>query len=122
MSDDQKPERLLLKVGDVMELLQVSRQTLHTWTQRGFMPTPIRIGDGPRAAIRWGKEELEDWVRSGGVRLMERCDRAKALRDEANRQGIKAAFFVSGACDEPHLLEPDEYYATESEVENELKA
>ena len=92
------PKRILLDVTAMCELLGVSRTTLWQWARRGFMPSPLRLG--PKL-LRWEKQSIEDWLKSGGKRTMQRCDEASRLRDEAQAAGLRACFMVGCCTDEP---------------------
>jgi excisionase family DNA binding protein len=109
-------EERLLDVHQVCELLGVSRSTLHVWTKRGFMPSPIRVG--PKL-IRWERQSLLDWLKSGGKRTMQRCDEASRLRDEAQAAGLRACFMVGCCTDEPIAVMGEEL-GTDAEAEAEV--
>lgn len=60
----QKPPEdrgLLIDTREACRLLKVSSRTLWRMYTSGEMPPPIRIG----RAVRWGYDELQDWVRTG---------------------------------------------------------
>lgn len=106
----------LLDVHQVCEMLGVSRSTLHVWTKRGFLPSPIRLG--PKL-LRWERESLQAWIRSGGIKAMHRADECKRLRDEAQAAGIAAAFVCGCVCDEP-VVQLGEELGDDADAETEV--
>lgn len=52
---------LLVNTNQVAKLLKVSEKTIWTMQTQGRMPKPIRIG----RAVRWGYEEIKQWVGAG---------------------------------------------------------
>ena len=55
----------LLTVGQLGELLQLSKRTLYRLSDSGAMPHGLRIG-GSR---RWRRTEIEDWLSCGCPRV-----------------------------------------------------
>lgn len=78
----------MLKTADVLQLLGVSRPTLTKYCRLGIFPKPLKL----MGVLRWQAEVVEDWITSGGAKSLERCNRAEELRNEAEQQGIAAAF------------------------------
>ena len=111
MADDR-----LMTVTDVCDMLAISRSTLYTWLRRGFMPDPLRVGF---RTIRWERESLQAWIKSGGVKAMHRADECKRLRDEAQAAGIAAAFVCGCVCDEP-VVQMGEELGDDADAEAEL--
>ena len=60
------PSNRLLRVGEVAELLGVSKSYIYKLSQIGDFPKPIVLGDETirRASSRWVLSEVEDWVNS----------------------------------------------------------
>ena len=52
------PERLLLNVREVAELLSISERTVWKMASCRELPAPLRIG----RSQRWSKKALEEWV------------------------------------------------------------
>lgn len=54
----------LLRVGEVADLLGVSRSYVYKLAQEENFPKPIVLGDerSRRASSRWVLSEIEDWV------------------------------------------------------------
>lgn len=55
----------LLTSKQAAELLAVGERTLWRWSRSGRAPRPIKIGDGPRAAVRFRRGELLQWIATG---------------------------------------------------------
>jgi predicted DNA-binding transcriptional regulator AlpA len=56
----------LLRVGEVAELLGVSKSYIYKMSQTTDFPKPVVLGDEntKRSASRWVLTEVEDWVSS----------------------------------------------------------
>lgn len=56
----------MLRIGDVCEMLGVSKTTIYNWTEDGFFPKPIVLGPVglKTSTIRWPEEEVEAWLAS----------------------------------------------------------
>ena len=52
---------LLIDTRQTAQLLNVSHRTVWSMQRDGKMPKPIRIG----RAVRWGYEEIKQWVNAG---------------------------------------------------------
>lgn len=52
---------LLATPSQVAELLQVSTRTLWRMRREQKLPEPIRLG----AAVRWRRDEINQWVKEG---------------------------------------------------------
>lgn len=67
-----EPNRLdacvLLTVGQVAKLLQVSPRSVWRLRSAREIPEPVKIG----GTVRWIAEELESWVASGCPRIEKR--------------------------------------------------
>lgn len=57
----------LLRERDAADFLNVSEATLqkNRYLRKG--PVYVRVGEGPRGAIRYRLSDLEDWIRRGRV-------------------------------------------------------
>ena len=60
-NDVPQVEPLLLAVGDVARLLNVSRLTVFRWRSAGRLPLPVKIG----RVVRWRRSEIETWIAQG---------------------------------------------------------
>ena len=60
------PSNRLLRVGEVAELLGVSKSYIYKLSQIGDFPKPIVLGDetNRRSSSRWVLSEVEDWGNS----------------------------------------------------------
>ena len=54
------PDRLL-KLGEVLEMVQVSRSTLYVMMARNRFPRPVRVHE---RCVRWRESEVLEWVAS----------------------------------------------------------
>lgn len=56
----------LLRVGEVAEMLGVSKSYIYKLSQTQSFPQPIILGDesNRRSSSRWVLSEVEDWVNS----------------------------------------------------------
>lgn len=48
----------LLTQQDVINYLQVTRQTIYTWRRQGIFPKPYQIGRN----LRWKQEDIDQFV------------------------------------------------------------
>jgi excisionase family DNA binding protein len=55
----------LLTTKQAAELLAVGERTLWRWSRSGLAPRPVKIGLGPRAAVRFRRAELMTWLAAG---------------------------------------------------------
>ncbi len=60
----------LLTSRQAAALAGVGERTWWRWSRCGLAPAPIKIGDGKRAAVRFRRSELLDWIAAG----CPRCD------------------------------------------------
>ena len=56
--EQRVPERLLLNVREVAELLGISERTVWKMASCHELPAPLRIG----RSQRWSKKALEEWI------------------------------------------------------------
>jgi len=59
----------LLDTRDAARLLGIGERTLWRWSRSGVCPEPIRLGRGLRAAVRYRRTELLDWIADGCPRM-----------------------------------------------------
>ena len=59
----------LLDTHDAARLLAIGERTLWRWSRSGICPAPVRIGRGLRAAIRFRRAELMQWITDGCPRV-----------------------------------------------------
>ncbi len=72
---DITPE--LLTTKQAAELLSIGERTLWRWSRSRISgcPSPIKIGIGPRPAVRFKRSELLAWIENGCKRVDGgRCD------------------------------------------------
>jgi predicted DNA-binding transcriptional regulator AlpA len=60
-----QPELLTSKQS--AELANVGERTWWRWTRCGLAPAPVKIGIGPRAAVRYRRADIMAWI-DGGCR------------------------------------------------------
>ena len=56
----QNPNSLIIGLGQVMEIVPLSKSTLYVMIQKGEFPAARKIG--PRTNF-WVKEEVMDWLK-----------------------------------------------------------
>lgn len=58
-----------MRCEQAAELLDVSTPTLTRWRQQGTGPTYVKLGEGPKAPVRYRPEDIEAYLeeRSRGV-------------------------------------------------------
>lgn len=57
----------LLTIQQAAELLQVSVGAMNTWRQKGTGPPFHRLGDGPKAPIRYDPGDIAAWLEARKV-------------------------------------------------------
>ena len=55
----------LLTCKEAARLAGVGERTWWRWTRCGLAPAPIKIGIGPRAAVRYRRTDLTAWIDGG---------------------------------------------------------
>jgi predicted DNA-binding transcriptional regulator AlpA len=60
----------LLTSKQAAELLAIGERSLWRWSRSGICPAPVKIGSGPRATVRFRRQELIEWAQAG----CPRCD------------------------------------------------
>lgn len=55
----------LLTSKQAASLLAVGERTLWRWSRSGRAPAPLKIGDGPRSAVRFRRSDLLEWIANG---------------------------------------------------------
>jgi prophage regulatory protein len=53
--------KALIRIGEVCELVGVSRSTIYHWVSEGTFPAPVRIS---KHSVRWKVDEIEGWRES----------------------------------------------------------
>jgi len=61
MSTTDHPARKLLSIDDVAKMLAVCPNTVRNLTDRGDLPSPIRLG----RAVRYRLADVEAWIANG---------------------------------------------------------
>lgn len=61
MRHHDNASELVLRAGDVLARLKVSRATLWRWCREGTFPAPIRLG---RNTVAWRATDVADWLTS----------------------------------------------------------
>lgn len=61
--------QLLITSAAAAQLLGIGERTLWRWSRSGICPRPIKIGSGPRAAVRYRRAELDQWCADGCPRV-----------------------------------------------------
>ena len=53
-----------LKAKDIADWLDVSESAIYKWVNDGDFPKPYKLGnaDAQRAASRWDREEIKQWL------------------------------------------------------------
>ena len=55
----------LLTTAQAAALAGVGERTWWRWTRAGLAPSPVKIGLGPRAAVRYRRSEILEWIADG---------------------------------------------------------
>ena len=91
----------LLTAKEAAQLVNIGDRTLWRWSHSGLAPMPLKIGAGKRAAVRYRRVELLEWIaagcppmdqmppRGGKVGLRSLISSARCLPSR-NRQGSTA--------------------------------
>lgn len=59
----------LIDTHDAALLCGIAERTIWRWSNSGLMPAPIKIGRGLRAAVRFRRSELLEWIADGCPRV-----------------------------------------------------
>jgi len=59
----------LLTTKQVAKLLGIGERTLWRWSHSGRAPSPIKFGGSRKAAVRYRRAELLDWIAAGCPRV-----------------------------------------------------
>jgi predicted DNA-binding transcriptional regulator AlpA len=62
---DNSQEPFLLTTEEAARLCGIGTRTLWRWSRSGICPPPIKIGRGLRAAVRYRRGELLQWIADG---------------------------------------------------------
>jgi hypothetical protein len=52
----------VMTTKEVADFLKMSQASINQWRSRGTGPTCFRSGDGPKARVRYRKQDVLDWV------------------------------------------------------------
>ncbi len=52
----------LFNTNKAAEYLGISRKSLERWRTEGTGPAFVKVGPGRRAAVRYRKADLDDWI------------------------------------------------------------
>lgn len=52
----------LLTTKELSVLLRIPAQTLRQWRCQGIGPDFVKLGDGPKAAVRYTRRDVEDYI------------------------------------------------------------
>ena len=55
-------EKKLLRITDVLEMTSMSRSTQRRLEEAGRFPASVRLGGPNGRAVRWLREDIEDWI------------------------------------------------------------
>lgn len=55
----------LLTTKQAAELAAVGERTWWRWSRCGLAPAPVKIGIGPRAAVRYRRADIMAWIDGG---------------------------------------------------------
>jgi predicted DNA-binding transcriptional regulator AlpA len=55
----------LMTTAEVAKLISAGGRTVWRWSRSGVMPAPVKLGSGPRAAVRFRRGEIVDWINAG---------------------------------------------------------
>lgn len=55
----------LLTAKEAAQLVNIGDRTLWRWSHSGLAPMPLKIGAGKRAAVRYRRVELLEWIAAG---------------------------------------------------------
>ena len=59
----------LLTAREAAALCGIGERTLWRWSRCGIAPAPVKLGIGPRSAVRYRRAELLDWIGRGCPRV-----------------------------------------------------
>ncbi len=78
MRPDTTPHTIapeLLTTAEAARMCGIGERTLWRWSRSGIAPAPLKIGIGPRAAVRYRRDEYVAWIRDGCPRVDRRAGR-----------------------------------------------
>ena len=53
---------VLMRRQEVEELCNLKRSVIYRLMRDGKFPLPLKISGGARGAVRWRRDEIEDWI------------------------------------------------------------
>jgi predicted DNA-binding transcriptional regulator AlpA len=93
------PNEMLTRL-EAAALLRIRPHTLANWTTRGRGPARVKLGAGPRAAVRYRLSDVEAWLadpaaawrrgRAGGGRMTAACSPSRVARIVADAEALLA--------------------------------
>jgi excisionase family DNA binding protein len=60
-ASSESSDAQLLKIGDVCQLLKISKRSVWRLISAGQFLPPVRVG----RSVRWRRAEVEEWVKKG---------------------------------------------------------
>lgn len=52
-----------VKIGELVEMLDVSHSTIYRWISDGYIPAPVVFGDAKKnSTVRWSLDEILAWI------------------------------------------------------------
>lgn len=63
------PAPLLLTTKQAAAMCACGERTFWRWSRSGIAPSPIKIGDGKRAAVRYSRRAIMEWLEGGCARV-----------------------------------------------------
>ena len=55
---------VLMRRQEVEELCNLKRSVIYRMIRDGKFPQPLKISGGARGAVRWRRDEIENWIKS----------------------------------------------------------
>ncbi|NLS96595.1 MAG: hypothetical protein GXX96_31040 [Planctomycetaceae bacterium] len=59
----------LLNGKQACKLAGCGERTWWRWSHDGLAPGPVKIGDGPKSAVRYRRDEILQWILDGCPRV-----------------------------------------------------
>ncbi|GIV50694.1 MAG: hypothetical protein KatS3mg038_3389 [Candidatus Kapaibacterium sp.] len=84
----------LIRPAELATSLNVTKNTIYQWIQRGILPPPIKIG---LRAVAWREDDIELWVEKRWRMMQAEVQRKKAQKEEELRS--KAFITTTEACE-----------------------
>ena len=55
----------LISVRQAAALVGVTPRTIFAWLAADAIPTPVRVGSGPRGTVRFRRDDIMAWIKAG---------------------------------------------------------